>query len=171
MPNRRSFGAATYTPTATADATTLTNSTFQAIGAGNSASLGLSVVEIYMGGQATASAVNIMQFAREKIVGATPGALAAPNSDGPLDTRTGALGTPALTFVAATTPPQRADITTSARLHLTFNAFGGIVRWMADQGGAWGITGNAVNVSESVLSAYTGGSVGAIGSHIIYEPV
>ena len=166
---KRSFSAATYTPTATADTTNLANATYQAIGA-SGATAGLNVIEIYEGGQASASSINIMQFARDSTLVATPTALAAPNSDGPLDTRTAALAAVPITAVAAGTAPQRSAVTTSARLSLTLNAFGGIVRWVAAPGEEWGITGITVSVSESSLSAFTGGSVGLIGSHIIYEP-
>jgi hypothetical protein len=167
---RRSFSAASYTPTATADtATTLANGTYQAIGASGATSR-LNIKEIWIGGQATASAVNIMQFARDHVLGATLTALAAPNSDGPLDTATAALAAVPLTYVAATTPPQRSILTTAPRLSLSMNAWGGAAVWHAGPGEEWGITGVTVDVSESSLSAYTGGNVGLIGSHIIYEP-
>ena len=166
---KRSFSAATWTPTATADTTNLANSTHMAIGA-SGATAGLNVLEIEIGGQATASAVNIMQFARDSTLGASLAALAAPNSDGPLNTLTAALAAVPLTFVAATTAPQRSAATTAARLSLSHNAFGGIIRWVAAPGEEWGIVGVTVNISESSLSCYTGGSVGLIGAHIIYEP-
>jgi len=34
----------------------------------------------------------------------------------------------------------------------------------------WGILGTATPLGESLLSAFTGGTVGAINSHVIYEP-
>lgn len=136
----------------------------------SSATAGLNVVEIYEGGQASASSINIMVFARDSTLVAAPTALAAPVSDGPLDTRTAALAAVPITAVQAGTLPQRSAVTTSARLNLTFNAFGGIVRWVAAPGEEWGITGVTVSVSESSLSAFTGGSVGLMGAHIIYEP-
>lgn len=168
MAGKRSFSVATFTPTATADTTNLANASYMAIGAANAA-VGLNVIEIYIGGQASASSINLMQFARDSTVGATLGALSAPNSDGPLNTLSAIAQAASLTFVAATTAPQRAATTTSARLNLGLNTFGGIVRWVAAPGEEWGIAGVTVNVSESSLSAFTGGSVGAIGAHIIYE--
>jgi len=166
---KRSFSAATWTPTATADTTNLANSTFMAIGA-SGATAGLNVLEIYIGGQASASSINIMQFARDSTLMATPTALAAPNSDGPLDSRTAALAAVPITAVQAATLPQRSAATTAARLSLSLNTFGGIIRWVAAPGEEWGITGVTVNISESSLSAFTGGSVGLIGTHVIYEP-
>lgn len=166
---KRSFSAATWTPTATADTTNLANSTFMSIGA-SGATAGLNVLEIYIGGQASASSINIMQFARDSTLVATPTALAAPNSDGPLDSRTAALAAVPITAVQAGTAPQRSAATTAARLSLSLNVFGGIVRWVAAPGEEWGITGVTVNISESSLSAFTGGSAGLCGAHIVYEP-
>lgn len=166
---KRSFSAATYTPTATADTTNLANGTYQAIGA-SGATAGLNVLEIFIGGQASASSINIMQFARDSTLGGSLTALAAPNSDGPMNSLTAALAAPSLTFVSATTNPQRSAATSAARLALSLNAFGGIIRWVAAPGEEWGIVGITVNISEASLSAFTGGSVGLIGSHLIYEP-
>lgn len=165
---KRSFQNPTWTPTATADTSALANSTYMAIEA-SAAGGGLNVIEIYEGGQASASSINIMMFARSSTFGTIPTALAAPVSDGPLDTRT-ATAQLSLTYVQAATGAQRSAVTTSSRLNLSFNAFGGIVRWVAAPGEEWGITGTTVSISGSTLSAFTGGSVGLMGSHIIYEP-
>lgn len=166
---KRIFQAASFTPTAQADGGALTNATYMAVGAG-SATQTLNVLEIYEGGQAGSSAVNIMMFARDLVLAATPTALAAPNGDGPMNTGSAALAAPPVTCVAATTGPSRTNTALTARLNLTFNAFGGIVRWVAAPGEEWTITGTTVSVSESSLSAFTGGSVGAMGAHIVYEP-
>ncbi len=166
---KRIFQNPSWTPTATADTSTMADGTYMCVGA-SGATAGLNVIEIYEGGQATSSAVNIMMFARESTLASTPAALAAPVSDGPMDTRTAALASPPVTCIAATTGPQRSALTTAARLNLSLNAFGGIVRWVAAPGEEWGITGQTASVSESCLSAYTGGSVGLMGAHIIYEP-
>jgi len=165
---KRVFQANSYTPTALADTTAATNATYQAIGAG-SGTQRLNVAEIYLGGQNTASAVNIMVFARESTLGVIPTALAAPNSDGPMDGATAALALPPVSYVAAGTGPKRDTAATSARLNLSFNSFGGIVRWVAYPGEEWVITGTTVSVSESLLSSNTG-TAGVMGSHIVYEP-
>lgn len=166
---KRLFQAASFTPTATADNAALANATYMAIGAG-STTQSLNVIEIYEGGQASASSINIMMFARDLVLAATPTALAAPNGDGPMSTASAALAAPPLTNTAATTGPSRTNTATTARLNLSFNAFGGIVRWVAAPGEEWNITGQTVSVSESSLSAYTGGSPGLMGAHIVYEP-
>ncbi len=166
---KRIFQCPTWAPTATADTTNLANNTHMSIGA-SGATAGLNVIEIYEGGQAAASAPNIMLFARDVVLAGTPTALAAPSGDGAMDTRTAALAAPPITFnFVSTTPNQRSSATAQARLNLSFNAFGGIVRWVAAPGEEWGITGITVNVSESSLSALgTGG--GLMGAHLIYEP-
>lgn len=166
---KRSFQNPTWTPTATADTSALANSTYMSIGS-SGASAGLNVIEIYEGGQASASSINIMVFARHSTNISAPGALAAPVSDGPMDSRTAALAAVPVTAVAATTGPSRTAATTAARLPLAFNAFGGIVRWVAAPGEEWGITGVTVNISESSLSAFSGGSAGLMSGMIVYEP-
>jgi hypothetical protein len=55
-------------------------------------------------------------------------------------------------------------------LNLSFNAFGGIVRWVAAPGQEIGMLGNTASLGEISLSAYTGGTPGLMGSHFILEP-
>jgi hypothetical protein len=158
-----------YTPTATADTLALTNATYQAINAG-SATQNLDVIEIYIGGQATSSAVNVMNFSRSSTIGIIPTALAAPNSDGFMYGSSAPVTTVPVCFVAAGTGPLRAATATLPRLNLTHNAFGGIVRWVAAPGEEWTIIGQAASTGESILSCGpTTGNVGLIGSHIVYE--
>lgn len=169
---KRTFSQQTWTPTATADGGTnfLANTTYMAIESG-AAIQGLSVIEIYEGGQASASSINIMNFARSVSFGTTPTALASPNSDGPMTGLTQTLGTVPVTYVAASTGPARSSVSTQARLNLSFNSFGGIVRWVAAPGEEWGIIGITASISGSTLSAFTGGSAGLMGAHIVYEPL
>src|ERR1700704_278974 len=169
---KRIFQQATWTPTATADGGTnfLANTNNMAIEASNAAQ-GMNVIEIYEGGQASASSINIMQFARSVAFGTTPTALATPNADGPMNSLTSALATVPLTYVAASTGPARSSVATQARLNLSFNSFGGIVRWVAAPGEEWGIVGTTASTSGSTLSAFTGGSAGLRGPHIVYEPL
>jgi hypothetical protein len=166
---KRIFQAASFTPTAQADGGALTSSTYMDIGAGSATQM-INVIEIYEGGQATSSAVNIMQFARDLVLAVIPTALAAPNGDGPMNGATAALAAPPVTCVAAGTGPSRTNTALTARLNLSFNAFGGIVRWVAAPGEEWVIIGTTVSISASSLSAFTGGNVGLMGAHIVYEP-
>src|SRR5258705_2037649 len=117
---KRSFQQATFTPTATADNTAMTNATYMSIGAGSATQM-LNVLEIYEGGQASASSINIMMFARDLVLASSPTALAAPNGDGPLNTATAALAAVPVTCVAAGTGPSRTNTALTAPLNLSFN--------------------------------------------------
>lgn len=167
----RSFQAVNWTPTATADTTAHANATYQAI-KGGSGTQRNDILEILIAGlvQSTSSPT-IMQFARTSTVATTPTALAAPNSDGPMDPATAALAAPPITFTASAAGSQRDATTTSARLNVGLNAQGGIMKWFAyDRSKAWGMLGNTAGFGENILSAFTGGVVGAVSSHILYEP-
>lgn len=168
---KRVFHAVNYTPTATSDSTTaLANGTYQGI-RGATTTQRIDVLEVMISGFApSASSPTIMQMARSGIIASTTTLLAAPNSDGPEDPATAALLSPPLTFVGAVGGPQRSAAISDARLNLGVNAFGGILRWNASPTQQWVITGNTASGGESTLSAYSGGTVGAVSSHIIYEP-
>lgn len=165
---KRAFQVATITPTAQADGV-LTSSTFLAL-VGGAASAIIQVMEIYMAGQAAAAGVNAMTFARSSTLGITPTALAVPNTDGYMNANSQVQTTLNTAYVAAGTGPNRSPAATVARLNLSFNPFGGIIRWVAQPGEEWTSVGNATTSnSESVLSAQNVGTAGAMGAHIIYE--
>jgi hypothetical protein len=171
---KRLFQFTNYTPTATADSpTALANGTYQAI-AGNAATQKIDVLEVMISGLAGASTPTIMQLARSGIIASTTTSLVttspSPASDGPMDPATAALAAPVRTWTSAVGGSQRSAANTDARLELAINAFGGIVRWNAAPTQQWNLVSSAAPGGESTLSAYTGGTVGAISSHIIYEP-
>lgn len=168
---KRSFHNTNWTPTATADTAGLVNATYMAIKGGSATQL-INVLEVLMDGLATTSAPTIMQLARHSTIGATTTALAAPASDGPMHPSTAALAAPPVSFTSCTTGPQRSAVTSDAKLEIGLNAFGGIMKWnpyTPDM--AWSILGNTANLGESSISAFTGGTVGPISAHIIYEPL
>lgn len=165
---KRSLQNPSFTATATADSTNFAHLTYLAITSGGAANRAV-VSEIYMGGQSAASNVNIMMLARHSTIGATPSILVAPASDGSIDGSHLGMGTPSLGFVSSVTAAQRSIGVSSARLALTYNSFGGIVRWVAAPGWEWTIAGVSTNASESGLSAYSGGGGGVMGAHILYE--
>ncbi|HEU0283143.1 MAG TPA: hypothetical protein VFQ99_05120 [Gallionella sp.] len=111
-----------------------------------------------------------MVLGRDSQVAAGTPALGTGQSDAAMDAATAALAAPPVTGnTVVTTKPQR-----SATLHLlnlSFNAFGGVVRWLAAPGEEISIVGASANTGEVSLSAFTGGTVGALGSHIVYEPL
>ncbi len=166
---KRSFKVATWTPVAVADTTNFTDHGYQAL-QGGSATQRVGISEIFMGGDASASAPCIMVVSRDSVVGVTLTALTTGESDAPLDPASAALAAPVKPFTASTTKPQRDAA--SGLLSLSFNAFGGIIRWVAyDQSEQLWILGNTASFGEISLGAFTGGTPGAIGSHIIYEPL
>jgi hypothetical protein len=126
-------------------------------------------IEIYMGGENSASALNIMRFARDSTVFASQAALTTKQSLTPLNPA--AIATTAVPAVAATTFPQR-DVARHL-LDLSFNSFGGIVRWVAAPGSEILTIGNAVASAttggEVSLSGFTGATSGAMSAHLIFE--
>lgn len=153
-----------WTPTAVADTTNMTAQGFHALQGGSSTQRS-NILEVYLGGQATSSTVNRIAVARDSTVfsGATSNAvlLAA------LDPATAALAAPPLAqSVGSTTLPQRSS--TLYLLSLAFNAFGGVVRWVAAPGEEIGMLGNTASNGEVSISTVSG--AGVMSSHIIFEP-
>lgn len=153
-----------WTPTAVADTTNFTDSGYMAIQGGSSTQR-INLLEVYMGGLASASAPAQMLLARDSTVGATSlsGVLVAA-----LDPATAALAAPPLGLSASTTKPQRSA--TLQLLALGFNAFGGVVRWVAAPGQEIGLLGNTASLGEISLSHASGGTPGLMSSHFIIEP-
>lgn len=151
-----------FTPTAVADTTSFTNSGYAALQGGSSTQTNW-ISEILLNGQATSSTVNQVAVARDSTVGATSltgGTLAQ------LDPASAALGAPPVQFNSSTTKPQRSS--TLYLLSLGFNAFGGIVRWVAAPGYELGMLGNAASNGEISISTVSG--AGLMGAHILFEP-
>jgi hypothetical protein len=171
---KRLFSVPSFTPTATADNAALANATYMAVGAASTTQI-VNILEIFEQGLGTDSTkVNNMMFARDLVLGATPTALAAPNGDGPVSGATAVLAAPPLTFVAAATGPSRTNTATTARLMLSFNCGGGVIRWKpADPSEAIQIIGTTVSISECSLSNSTaaGTTPGAMSASIMYEPL
>lgn len=165
---RYSFATSSVTPTATADTTNLVDSTYLAYLQGGNSSMRLNISEIYMGGEAaSSSSPTIMVLGRNSTVstGTAGGGFSAV-----LDASNTAPGTTArVGNTAATTKPQRSS--TLHLLHLSYNAYGGIVRWVARPGEEISVVGNTQPLGEVSLSAFTGGTPGAMSSHVLYEVV
>ena len=161
---RWSANVPTWTPVAVADTTNFTDAGHMSLQGGSSTQVN-KLIEVYMGGQAGASSPSIMLLARDSTVGVTlsVGRLAA------LDPATAALAAPPVVFNTATSKPQRSS--TLSVLNLSFNAFGGLVRWVAAPGEEVGMLGNTASLGEISLSAFTGGTPGLMGSHFIFEPM
>lgn len=165
---KRVFSVDTVTPTATADTTDLVDSTYIGFLTGASGTQRTIIDEIYVGGQATVSSPTFLQLARDSQLrtGAASG-----GDDAPLDPATAALAAPVVVGNASATLKPRRDAAAKL-LHLDFNAFGGIVKWKslsADRSDSPVLLGNTASFGEMSLSAFTGGTPGALGAHVIYE--
>lgn len=151
------------TLTAVADTTNFTDATYPFFLQGGNGTMRLNISELYVAGESVASAVTKLKFARDSTVAAT-GISGGRNAN--LDGSGTAPGTLAVFGNTSTTKPQR-----SATLHLlapSFNAFGGVVRWVARQGEEISVVGNTASLGEVSLSAFTGGT-GIVSGHCLYE--
>lgn len=154
------------TTVATADTTNLANTSYPVYLQGGTATMRLNISEIYLGGEgASTSAPQMMKLARDSTVAATPAAGTTHNAV--LDAANTAPGTTAVVGNSATTLPQRSS--TLHLLNLTFNAYGGIVRWQARQGEEISTIGASASLGEVSLSAYTLTTPSTISGHVIYE--
>jgi hypothetical protein len=155
-----------WTPTAVADTTNMTAQGFLALQGGSSTQRS-NILEVYMGGLASSSAPAQMLLARDSTVSSGVTSNAAKLVA--LDPATAALAAaPIATSVGSTTLPQRSS--TLYLLNLGFNAFGGIVRWVAAPGEEIGMLGNTASFGETSLSSASTGTPGLMTSHFIFEP-
>lgn len=161
------FARTNWTPVGVADANAFTDGGYMALQGGGSTQI-MMVSEVYMGGLATVQSPMNMIFSRDSTVGVT---LSGTLTNAPDNPNAIGLSSGPTAFSTSTTKPQR-----SATLHLlavAFNAFGGISRWTALEPDARkAIIGNTASAGEASLSCDSSGStVGAMSSHIIYEPI
>lgn len=153
----------TWTPVAVADAAVMTDGGHHTLQGGSSTQR-LEMREVFVGGQAGASSPSIMAFGRTSTVGGT--LTAARNAA--TDPATAALAAPPLPYTASTTKPQR-SATLGMLLSLAFNAYGGLFRWQNGPDENISLLGNTASLGELSLNAFTGGTPGLLGSHIVYE--
>jgi hypothetical protein len=154
-----------WTPTAVADTTAFTDGGYMALQGGTTTQR-INLLEVYMGGLAAASAAAQMILARDSTIGVT--ALAGALGPNGLDAASAALAAPPVFFSSSTTKPGRSN--TAQLLMLGFNAFGGIVRWVAAPGEEIGMLGTAASNGELSLSSASTGTPGLMNSHFIIEP-
>ena len=163
---KRLLTATTITLTAFADSTNLTDATYPFILQGGSTTQRIDILEVYMGGQSTSSAVAEMILSRDSTVGGTVSD-GTGVMDAAADASTAALAAPPVSGNTCTTKPQR-----SSSLHLfnwSFNAFGGIIRYQVAPNQQANILGNTSSLGEVSLSCFTGGS-GITSAELQYEP-
>lgn len=152
------------TLTAVADTTNFTDSGYAYILQGGSSTMRLNVNEVYAGGESASAAVTKLKLARDSTVGATVSAGSARLAA--MSGSSVAPGTVPVYGNSSTTKPQRSS--TLHLLGLTFNAYGGAIRWQARPGEEITSVGNTASLGETSLSAFTGGS-GIISGHCIFE--
>lgn len=165
---KRIFKSNSWSATAVADGTNMVNQQFMAL-QGGSTTQRVMVSEIFIGGQASASAPAVMPFSRDSVVGATLTALTTGESDAAVDPATAALSAPAQPFTQSTTKPQRSSSLSFNTF--PFNLFGGVIRWLAAPYEEYILLGNTASFGEASLSAFTGTVAGTVGASITYEPL
>jgi hypothetical protein len=165
---KRSVSHRSVTLTAVADTTNFTDSGYPFALQGASSTQVTNVSEVFLGGQSTSSATTFTVFGRDSTIGVTLTADATLN-DAALSAATAALAAAVVTFNKASgTEPKRSS-TLGCLLNCTFNAFGGIYRWVAPDVNSYiSMIGNTASLGELSLTAFTGGS-GIVGAHCIYE--
>lgn len=166
---RRITSWTTVTPVAVADATTMTTASPTGdVWLGGIASQYTRFWEISISGQATSSSSpTFMLFSRDSTVHATP-AIGTGNVDAAMDPGTIALANPLLVSGTWTTYGQRA--TAGHLMNCSLNAFGGVFFWRANRAEECpAMLGVTQPLGECSLSAFTGGTPGAVGMHVIYE--
>jgi hypothetical protein len=165
------FNARQVSPGAgTADTIAYTNNTYMTV-QGAASTQRTSILEVFVQGESTASAVSYLTLAHDTTIGITAAALVTPNSNGAQDANAGALANPVVCGISWTTPPQRATTITLSKLPFSINAFGGVLKWNPwAPNMAYTILGNTQPLGEASLSAFTGSSASAqVSAHILYE--
>lgn len=169
---KRVFTTGGLTWTATAAGSQATQNGYQSL-VGASGTQITDVLEVCITGKASASTIGAFYLARQSTLG-TGGAvaLAAQNSDAPMNFATAALAAPVVAAVDYTTNeaiPSAA--TTDAKLQLGINMFGGIIRWNAAPTQQWTMIGNTASGGGTILwnSSSASGASGLSDAHIIYE--
>jgi hypothetical protein len=171
---RRIISYTTITPTATGDGSNLATTTFPFFLAGGVATQQLKIHEISISGQAAStSSPTFMILSRDSQVASPSGSVSygSGGMDAPMDNATVALtNVPVSGNAVTSTVPQRSS--TAHLMNCSLNAFGGVYFWRANKWDECPTTiGVGATTGEVSLSAFTGGTTGAIGVHCIYEPL
>jgi hypothetical protein len=154
-----SSGARGWTPIAYADGATLADAAHHSLRS-STAGRADRITEVYIGGEASSTTVNRMSIRRIATNAGTPTDV-VPQPLNPLSVACDAKG-----FVAAGTDPILAATPTDL-LNLAFNAFGGVVRWVAAPGEEIWILGSTAPNAQIALSSISG--AGVVSDHIIFE--
>lgn len=159
----------TVTATAIADTTALTDNNYCYAVLGGTSTQRNVFKEIFIGGEGTTATQLILVFGRNSTAGATLVAGTGTKVPALLDPTATAPATAPAGGNSATTDPQRDAA--GHLLQFSFNAFGGICRWVAADGYEPAIYGTANSVGSVSLSGYTGTGAAATSGHILFETV
>lgn len=170
---RRIVSMTTITPTATADTTAIANATYPFALLGGAATQLTKIWEISIAGQAaSSSSPTFMLFSRDSTIGVGSQTQGTGGTDTVIDPAQAALAAVVGTGnTYATSAPQR-DVARHLA-NCSLNAFGGVYFWRANRlEECFTMLGNTAALFGAVsLSAFTGGTPGAIGCHMIYETI
>lgn len=174
--SRRIAAETTLSPTATADTTNLVDNTYPHILQGGTTTQMNYIWEVSITGQAaSSSSPTFFLLSYDSTVGTGSNTRGSGQTDNQTNPAAAAQASIPLTGNQfATTKPQRSA--TAHLLNCSLNAFGGNYFWRANRlEEAISVLGNAAPATglagEVSLSAFTGGTPGACGSHLIYETV
>lgn len=154
----------TWTPTAVADTTNMTDGGHHTIQGGVANTQRNEVRKVELAGQAGVSSPMILVLGRTSTVGATLTALRLAPTDGSAVL----IANPPVSYAASTTKPQR-SATLGMLANLGFNAYGGLLHWFPGPEQRLAAVGNAASLGELSLNAFTGGTMGALSSNIVIE--
>lgn len=153
----------TWTPTTTADGAQLTGSGYHALRSATASGDFCRVLEFFIGGEASSSSVDSVAVRRHTTHASTP-TNRVPASANPSSQASVFQG-----FITASTNPTVAALATIQHvLNFPFNAFGGVVRWVAAPGQEIWIYSNSANTDELSLSTI-GTGTGVVSSHYAVE--
>ena len=155
--------AAGWTPIAHADgATALLSNSYHALRTTTASTL--RVVEVFIGGEATASTVNRMALRRHATT-----ATATPTNLTPAPSNTLSGASVSQSHVAATTGPTVSASGTQHQGDYSLNTFGGVVRWVAAPGEEIWATVGVVPNGELILDSVSG--TGLVTTHMVFEEI
>jgi hypothetical protein len=144
--------------------TALTNNNYFGVkttAAGNMAR----IIEVFIGGEASSSTVNRMAIRRNSVSTTTPAAGNNQISTTPLPLSWSAPASTFLDYGAAATNATTANL---PALHImAFNAFGGVIRWVAAPGEEMYMATNTANNNDVSISSISG--LGAVSITCIVE--
>lgn len=156
-----------WTPAATADTTDLADDKHHTLRGGSTTQI-CRLADVILTGLNGSSAPTIMVLGQTSQIGT--GSLTATTVRlTPTHAATAALAAPPIVYASAATNKPRRSATKGMILGLALNTFGGQVRWAPGPGEEVALVGNAADGGELSLNAFTGGTVGALQSTMVFE--